>query len=343
MGYNVCKLCNCNIASKKNSHIIPSFLIAMVTSWDQSYKRDKEVLFTMHGLKRKLYIGELPDTKINELFESDKLTDERIEKELKNNTATENYIFCPKCEYNIAKYLEGPYATNMKANKTIPGDVSIFFWLSVIWRMSFDGNYGFKLNKGLENCMGKLLKDYLTSKEAKKDNIIKLIEAIPFSYKIIWCDSYCKYNSGFIFAKLFQDNNILLLIIGDGIISINLNQNSFPQDINFIGCGKYFKEAFVNYGLDIEKKLNICKEDYNSIMKNFVEFASNQAVDLWSTKLDLIWQNLGFEGNMPFKMKKDIITGIHDEDTKIGDKYTNEHILKTIVNVLKEYGFHVIE
>lgn len=48
-----CLICQEREATKKNSHIIPSFLVAMVTSYDGSYKRDKEILFLIKNFNTK--------------------------------------------------------------------------------------------------------------------------------------------------------------------------------------------------------------------------------------------------------------------------------------------------
>lgn len=47
----------------------------------------------MTPLEEKLYLGAIPDTKIEELVDTQKLSDERIEQELRNNTASKDYIF----------------------------------------------------------------------------------------------------------------------------------------------------------------------------------------------------------------------------------------------------------
>ncbi len=96
-----CTLCRIRPATKLNSHIIPSFMIARVCSYDGSGKRDKEVMFTMSTYEDKVYTGQIPSTKLEELFDTDKLTDERIENELKDNTAAKDNIFCPECERNL--------------------------------------------------------------------------------------------------------------------------------------------------------------------------------------------------------------------------------------------------
>lgn len=68
MEYNNCLICNKEKATKTNSHLIPSFMIAKVCSYDGSGKRDKEVMFTMTSYEDKVFVGAVPDTKLDELF-----------------------------------------------------------------------------------------------------------------------------------------------------------------------------------------------------------------------------------------------------------------------------------
>lgn len=93
MEFQDCLICKKSKATKTNSHIIPSFIVAKVCSYDGSGKRDKEVMFTMTPLEEKLYLGAIPDTKIEELVDTQKLSDERIEQELSNNTAQKTTFF----------------------------------------------------------------------------------------------------------------------------------------------------------------------------------------------------------------------------------------------------------
>ncbi len=68
MGQNKCLICAELDATKTNSHLIPSFMVAKVCSYDGSGKRDREVMFTMYLCKDRVYTGALPDTKIAELL-----------------------------------------------------------------------------------------------------------------------------------------------------------------------------------------------------------------------------------------------------------------------------------
>lgn len=103
---DVCLICNQKKATKTNSHIVPSFLITSFSSYNSSGKRDSEVLFTISSSIDSVYTGRsVPDTKIEDLFDKDKLTQERIDEELSKNSVAKDFVFCPQCEKRLSVFL----------------------------------------------------------------------------------------------------------------------------------------------------------------------------------------------------------------------------------------------
>lgn len=101
-----CAICSLRPADKTNSHLIPSFFIAMISSVDHSYKRDKELLYTINEDITTAYIGR--GVREEELLRSfDSVSDERLDM-MKQNTDSKDYIFCPHCERKLGEYLESP-------------------------------------------------------------------------------------------------------------------------------------------------------------------------------------------------------------------------------------------
>ena len=133
-----CAICSSDPADKANSHLIPSFFIAMVSSVDGSYKRDRELLYTIGEHSTSAYIGR--SVKEEDLYDSfDSLSDERLA-ELSNNTDTKDYIFCSHCEKRLGEYLESPWHDHLFEDRHFSPDTAIFFWVSVLWRISaFEG------------------------------------------------------------------------------------------------------------------------------------------------------------------------------------------------------------
>ncbi len=214
-------ICQENEATKTNSHVIPSFLVTMFTSYNGSGKRDTEVLFSISDTKDSVYTGRaVPDTKFEGLFDTEKLTEERIQEELSKNTVAKDFIFCPQCEKRLADLLESPYSQNQRNGQNINDDVPLFFWLSVVWRMSVTSDYGFSLGEDIENTLQLYLKSYFVQRESHA-NLDDTIKYVPFRYKLLRCQDYCKVKSGFCFAKF--DNGILTMILGDYILQVIFN------------------------------------------------------------------------------------------------------------------------
>lgn len=70
-----CLLCGENEATKTNTHIMPSFLVAQFASYDGSYKRDKGLMLSENATQ--IYTGQLPSDKIDETFDKKKLIDDK--------------------------------------------------------------------------------------------------------------------------------------------------------------------------------------------------------------------------------------------------------------------------
>lgn len=314
-----CLICNNLEATKKNSHIIPSFLIAMVTSYDNSYKRDKEILFTIRNFKTQIYTGNLPSTEYERLFEN--LTEERINHELKINTASKDCIFCPICENNLSKYLESPYAMFLYNNKNISNEIPFIFWISVIWRMSITGTYGFKLSKDIENTLHLIIKNYFECKN--NGGNFELPETL-INYRMVYCKDFCKKNSGYIYAQYDSQNQILSLTIGDLAICFMFTADKLPKDFVFLGLESHFINAPVNKGKETEKRINVTVDVYQESIKRFIQMAVKIKISDDFKLMDKIWFKLHLFGYMPIRMKIKFLCLLYDSNVKIGERHTVE-------------------
>ena len=224
-----CLICNQKDANQTNSHLIPSFLVAMTTSYDGSYKRGKELMFTIGPYQRRVYTGALPDTKLGEIF--DPISDDRIENELSKNTVALDYIFCSGCEQNLSKYLETPYSANLLRNQKVDNEIPLLFWISVVWRMSIGGNNGFKLPVNIENTLHGYLKQYFAIKKGEYDiSFTDFIKEVKFYYKILHCKDYSKDNAGMIYCQYDESNNILTMFLGDICICFMFDSDNLPEN-----------------------------------------------------------------------------------------------------------------
>lgn len=123
--YAPCAICKSQPADKTNSHIIPSFFVAMVSSIDHSYKRDKELLYSIGDNITTAYIGR--SVREEELINSfDSMSDERLS-EMSKQTVSKDYIFCSHCEKKLGEYLESPWHDHIFSGKSINPDAAYFF------------------------------------------------------------------------------------------------------------------------------------------------------------------------------------------------------------------------
>jgi len=316
-----CLICNEKDATKKNSHLIPSFLVAMVFSYDQSYKRNKELMITISPHQSKIYTGELPDTKLEQIFDVNNLTEERIANELSKNIVALDYIFCPTCENRLSIYLETPYSSKIQRKAKIANDIPLFFWLSVVWRMSVNGYYGFKLSSDVEGILHNNLKFYFQLKE-KKDDVNPLIEKNLFNYRIVYCKDYCKSNGGYIYSKYDTKNNVLTVMIGDICICCTFNKENISESFFFFGLEKFINEAPCNNGKEEEKILYVPKEPYKTSVQKFVQYVASIRKHEDFELLDYMWNASGKLFFMPIRMKIKFMEMLYDEKIKLGERHT---------------------
>lgn len=328
-------ICQENEATKTNSHVIPSFLITTFTSYDGSGKRDTEVMFSISNNKDSVYTGRsVSDAKYESLFDMDNLTKERIHEELSKNTVAKDFIFCPQCEKRLADLLESPYAQNQKTGKNIDNDVPLFFWLSVVWRMSVSSDYGFSLGEDINNKLQLYLKSYFIQKEAHV-SVEDTISYVPFRYKLLRCNDYCKFNSGFCFAK-FEDG-ILNLVIGNYILQVIFDlQSDFPNS-TFFGAETSFAETTINHGTSQEVIMDLSVDEYKKIMDKFLPYAAHLKRIAIEKNLDTIWKQLGLLGMMPIELKKEFFEKYYDEKVKIGDRHESKRFANVLTSILAKY------
>lgn len=318
-----CLICKTKDATKKNSHIIPSFLASVVSSYDHSYKRDKDLLFKITPFEEKTYIGGLPDTKLESVFDYSKLTDERIKDQLSTNPVALDKVFCPLCEKKLSVHLETPYSESLFKGKKKEPFVQLMFWASVIWRASVTNDYGFKLPKSIEDLYQSLLTDFLELKEENKETD-SISKKLNFNYRIIHCPDYCKTNGGSIYSEYNTELNILSFIIGDISICITFDKATIPENYSFFSLEKYFKVADNNSGLSEESRHIISIENFKAVMDEYVNFIKKIKIRGSFKVLDQMWSSSGRPNLMPMRMKMKFLEILYDENEKIGERHTSE-------------------
>lgn len=333
MEHQDCLICKDRKATKKNSHLIPSFMVAKVCSYDGSGKRDSEVMFTMKPFEETVYAVGIPDTKIEELFDQDKLTDERINEELRNNTASKDYIFCPTCEANLSIYLESPYAERLLTERVVNSDLAYFFWVSIVWRMSISKQFEFALPEDIEQNLGECLNEYLDAVVNGK-NGAAIPEKCLMSYRLLRCSSYLPDGMAYLGGRYFDVPRVLTLTLGDIILCITFDEKVLPADFEYLGLEDMIKSAPVNDGSSEEQYCEIERQVFEDAMRRMVkETALKRTFNEWDFANE-IWRQIGLSGEMPKDMFVAFMEKLYCEDSKQGDRKTPERYIQLFEETL---------
>ena len=333
-----CLICGNTDASKTKSHIVPSFLVSMYDSYDNSGKRGRDLQISITDIGRSTYVGAIPSTKYEEIFNEDSLNDEKRIEELKNNPDAIDYVFCPTCEKLLADLLESPYADALKQNKEINSAIAYYFWISVIWRMnSCRKNFGFQLDKSTSEALHEMLLSYLDNNgqfnERNKPN------PDNFKYKLLYCPNFCKDTQrGFQYCN-YKDN-VLTFIISDFILIVYLwATNNLPDNYMFDVISDTIKRAEFNTGNEeTENKLIIDRDVMESAITTFIKFAINIKKKHYVKVISMLWKRLDIPILLTESVMREVFLEIFSEETKLAERETVHNIAIAIKSVLKKHG-----
>ena len=336
-----CELCKRAVANKKNSHIVPSFLVCRTASSDGTCKRNHELVYSI-GKTVQVYAGnEVPQNVIERNF--DDLSTERIEEELKKNTLSKDFIFCSTCEKALADYLESPYSIGKK----IEPQVSYFFWLSVLWRVNHSEILSSNVPKFILSEIRNSLDTYLQAK-MKGMSISSIPQKYPFTYRILTCKDYSINGSGCIYAEYNKPNRIFSITLGDYVISYNLKRGNLPDCYTFLGLETEFKQAPSNDGTKYEEVRAVGKEIFDQaytilLGKAKDYYIKNEVRMIYGLWESLIKQKMALPSLYPSdQFVQRCLENIHNKEKKLGERYTIRNHAISFAEALKEiYGIVV--
>lgn len=335
--HGACLICNKADASKTNSHLVPSFLVSMYDSYDNSGKRGKDLQFTFTNTGRSVYVGAIPSTKYEEIFDDESINDNNRLEELKNNPDAKDFVFCPSCEILLAERLEAPYADTIKQNKAINGTVAYFFWLSVIWRMGACGMpFGFSLPKDILESMRHVLNSFLEIGGLTRERLSKTSNI--FEYKLLYCPNYCKTNGGFQYCN--YENGVLTFFISDFILVGYFGSiKNLPSNYMFECLKDYINQANMNNGLtENEQKQEIDPKIMKAAINTFIHFAIKVKEDYYAKTVSQLWEQLNIPIPLTTPIIREILCEIFSEDTKLAERESVHSIAIAIESVLRSHG-----
>lgn len=335
-----CAICKNRPADKTNSHLIPSFFIAMVSSVDNSYTRDKELLYTIGQDITTTYIGR--SVREEELIQSfDSLSDERLEM-MADNSDARDYIFCPHCEKKLGEYLETPWHDHLFSNRRISPDAAYFFWVSILWRISAFEGIHFKLPTHIERSLRKRLNAYIQVKDEKND-ISQLMSNLPFTYKVLYSQDFSRSQGGLIYYEFDRKSKIATLLLGDVAACFSFNRHKNFDRHSFYGLETNFLEAPVNDGSSQESICSIEPNDLNAANSELIKVLQSIRLKGDRKKIIILWDMARKKLGMPLPPKpvdpfiKYIISLLYDENVKPGEKTTYEYFAKCFGKGLEKF------
>ncbi|UPS45355.1 hypothetical protein M1D30_04055 [Prevotella sp. E15-22] len=341
-----CAICKSKPADKTNSHIIPSFFVAMVSSIDNSYKRDKELLYTIGDRITTAYIGR--SVRGDELLSSfDSVTDERLAM-MSENTASKDYIFCPHCEKKLGEYLESPWHDHLFNNRKIAPTSAYFFWVSILWRLSAFEGINFKLPTHIEQSLRKRLNNFILAKDNNSDTS-QLMCKFPFYYKVLYCKDYSKYQGGLIYYEYDRKSKVVTLLLGDVVACFSFHRHRSFDKYTFHGLEKAFANAPINDGSCSEIIFNIDTSILDSVISSLfyklkklrLKADRKNILSMWENVRKMLIPNLPLKPNEIFI--KYVISELYNDAVKSGERITPEYFSKCFgKGLIKIYGIQIV-
>jgi len=255
MEYPICKLCNSNFATQKNSHILPRFL-------------KKEYLKT----NKKFFIIDILS----------------IKSKPEQDLPKEDYIFCPNCEsrFNpietiISRHLRNSY--NIFKKKSYPiinlldykyqlfpkCDPKIFtlFVYSIIWRLHISNHLVFKDYIIPDFCVEDLqnsLNNFLSNKTSELLLKLKSFNNQRWNFIFIKPENRSKVYSNINYNESIDKLKVSFIFIFEYIILFFIENDSIPK----------FLENYVNQKFSNLKFMIINNKSWNETAVNLAKSLS---------------------------------------------------------------------
>lgn len=316
-----CLLCQEREATKKGSHIIPSFLMKRINSIYGCNKRDHELGFSIGLGTVKSYFG-------RDVYEDvrRKFTDDESKIDDRTNLDIIDNVFCPECEKLFSKY-ENKYSQTynlsfdkeLVANTCVSGVEATLFWYGVVWRLSATGHSNVRLKPEFEEKLRRIV-------------FSEDISGSDSYYALFHCKDYRKSNSTFTLFDCKED--IAMLIVDEFIMVLFNNVDAALSDQFLWG---------MNFQCDVSKLNNGIRDEHIGLLPYELFKYINDSI------LRQLVNRIDFRGNfnamhltlfghdMPETIFQDIMEEIGK--AKLADRYTiNNYALamKTVIQAHPE-------
>ena len=299
-----CLLCQEREATKKGSHIIPSFMMKRINSIDGRNERDHELGFSIGLGTVETYFG-------RDIYEERRreFTDDESRIEDRTNLDVMDNVFCPDCERLFSKY-ENRYCTtyglpfdkDLESNTMVTAADAALFWYSVIWRVSATEHNDVKLNSVFEEKLRRAV-------------LHENVNGMDVYYSLNYCKNYREDNPTF---EFFDCNEDVAMLIVDEFMIVLFNGKEATQSGKEI-----WKMAFK---CDVAKLNNGSKPEEIAIFPKVVFKQINDSILFqlvrridFKGKFNAMHRHL-FGSDMPDFIYQEVMDEI--QRAKLGDRFT---------------------
>ena len=314
-----CLLCQERVATKKGSHIVPSFFMKRINAIDGCKERDHELGFSIGLGTVETYFGrDVYEDKRREYTDDESRIDDRTNLDVMDN------VFCPECEILFSKY-ESRYSQTynlhfekkLVENTKVSAQDAAIFWYGVIWRISATGQYGVKLNSDFEE---KLRQIVLSENTNNKD----------VYYALHYCKDYCTDNPTF--AMFDCKESVAMLIVDEFMIVLFNGAEATQSDEVLWGMNFKCDAASLNTGQDSEKIAIFPKKVFKYI-NDIILLQLVHRID-FRGKFNEMHRKL-FGCNIPEAIFQELMEEI--QKAKLADKFTVENYAMSLKQVIQAH------
>lgn len=299
-----CLLCKQREATKKGSHIVPSFFMKRINSIDGCNERDHELGFSIgHGTVETYFGRDVYEDKRREYTDDESRIDDRT------NLDTMDNVFCPECEKLFSKF-EGrychtydlPFNQELVENTKVSAAEAALFWYGVVWRMSATKLYGVNLNPAFEEKLRQLV---LTENPVDND----------VYYALHYCKDYRNDNPTFAMFDCKED--IAMFIVDEFMIVLFNGAEATQSDKVLWGMNFKCDVANLNAGRNPEKIALFPKEVFKYI-NDIILLQLIKRIN-FRGNFNAMHRTL-FDCDMPEMIYQELMDEI--QKAKLGDRFT---------------------
>lgn len=308
-----CLLCQKREATKKGSHIIPSFFMKRINSIDGCNERDHELGFSIGpGIVESYFGRDVYEDVRREYTDDESRIDDRTNLDTKDN------VFCPECEKLFSKY-ESKYSrtydlllnNDLVENSSLTGAEAALFWYGVIWRVSATSHFKVKLNPEFEEK----LRLAVLKEDVTKTGIY---------YAINYCKDYRTQDNPTI-AMFNCDDNVAMLIVDEFMLTLFNGEEATQNDKWLCGMNYRCDIKKLNNGRNSEKiglfPIHIFKSINNNIFYKLIE-----RID-FRGKFNALHKEL-FGKDIPEFIFQEVMKTVNQ--AKLADRFTNRNYAMSI-------------